>query len=142
MTRTTIDFGIDLGTTNSAVALMDRGDVSVIRNNTNDETTPSVVRLDPRGAISVGRTAYQQLELDPENTFSEFKRLMGSQQVRTAKRGGRVFSPEQLSAEVLKSLRLDVQANRGEEIDSAVITVPAAFELPQCDATQIGRAHV
>ncbi|MFM8533675.1 MAG: Hsp70 family protein [Acidimicrobiia bacterium] len=136
MTRSTIDFGIDLGTTNSAVALMDRGDVSVIRNNTNDETTPSVVRLDPRGAISVGRTAYQQLELDPENTFSEFKRLMGSQQVRTAKRGGRVFSPEQLSAEVLKSLRQDVTSRFGEEVEQAVITVPALFELPQCEATQ------
>lgn len=136
MTRTTIDFGIDLGTTNSAVACMDRGDVSVIRNNTNDETTPSVVRLDARGSITVGRTAYQQLELDPENTFSEFKRLMGSQQVRTARRGGRVFSPEQLSAEIMKSLRQDVTSRTGEEIDQAVITVPALFELPQCEATQ------
>lgn len=136
MTRATIDFGIDLGTTNSAVAVMDGGDVTVIRNNTNDETTPSVVRLDPRGAITVGRTAYQQLELDPDNTFSEFKRLMGSQQVRIAKRGGRSFSPEQLSAEVLKSLRQDVASRSQEDVIQAVITVPALFELPQCEATQ------
>ncbi|MGI8423721.1 MAG: Hsp70 family protein [Chloroflexota bacterium] len=135
-TRSTIDFGIDLGTTNSAIACSDKGEVTVIRNNHNQETTPSAVRVDPRGAVVVGKLAHQQVELDPDNTAAEFKRLMGSQQSRTFKRSGQVWSPEQLSAEILKSLRQDVATWSGEDVRAAAITVPALFELPQCEATQ------
>src|SRR5262245_57817038 len=127
MSRTTIDFGIDLGTTNSAVACADRGEITVVRNNNNQETTPSVVRVDPRGAVIVGRAAYQQLELDPDNTAAEFKRLMGTQQSKTFRRSGRTWTPEELSAEVLKSLRQDVTTWSGETVDAAVVTVPALF---------------
>jgi molecular chaperone DnaK len=136
MARNTIDFGIDLGTTNSEIAFVDKGQVNVIRNGFRDEITPSAVRIDRKGSIIVGKLAFNQRVDDKENTHTQFKRLMGSQQILNFPTSGRQMKPEELSAEVLKSLRQDVLRETGEEITASVITVPALFEIPQCDATR------
>jgi molecular chaperone DnaK len=136
MARNTIDFGIDLGTTNSEIGVVDRGQVQIIRNGFRDEVTPSAVRIDRKGTTIVGKLAFNQRVDDRENTQTQFKRLMGSQQVLSFASSGRQLTPEELSAEVLKSLRQDVLREMGEEISAAVITVPALFEIPQCDATR------
>ena len=136
MSRVTIDFGIDLGTTNSALAVIDGTRAEVIRNNDNFEWTPSVIQLDKNNSLIIGRKAYEKLELDPGNTFCEFKLQMGSDHVYHFERDGREMTPVELSAEILKSLKADVQQRKGEDLVAAVISVPAAFELPQCDATR------
>jgi molecular chaperone DnaK len=135
--RSTIDYGIDLGTTNSAVAVLDGNDIQVIRNNENFEYTPSAVWIDKNGRLYAGRQAYEQLDRDPDNAHAEFKLQMGTSQPRTFARSGRQMKPEELSAEILKSLRADVLRRRDENPQSVVITVPAAFELPQCEATKV-----
>jgi molecular chaperone DnaK len=135
--RSTIDYGIDLGTTNSAVAVNSGSGIEVIRTNEgNHETTPSAVFIDKGGQLVVGRTAYEKLESDPENSVSEFKLGMGAAREHVFARSGRRLSPPQLSAEVLKSLKADARERLNEEVEAAVITVPAAFEFPQCEATQ------
>jgi molecular chaperone DnaK len=136
MNSTTVDFGIDLGTTNSAIALLKGvNDIEVYRNNEGFEYTPSAVWIDKNQRLYVGRRAMERLEDDPENAFCEFKLQMGTDTVFTFARSGKQMKPEELSAEVLKSLRADVRQRTGEEVRNAVITVPAAFELPQCEAT-------
>jgi len=137
MSRDTVDFGIDLGTTNSAIAVLRGVETEVIKNNDGLETTPSAVWLDRRERLYVGKAARERTELDPENTCVEFKLRMGTVgQPKEFAASGRSMSPEELSAEVLKSLRRDVTQRTGEEIRAAVITVPAAFELNACDATR------
>ena len=135
MGRSTIDFGIDLGTTHPEIALMDQGRVRVFKNVDQRESTPSVVRIDRRGTVHVGHRAYERLGEDPENTATEFKRLMGSSHSFTFAASGRTLTPEELSAEVLKSLKADA-ARAGFECQATVITVPAYFEIVQCEATQ------
>ncbi|MGH8547908.1 MAG: Hsp70 family protein [Methylococcales bacterium] len=137
MNRSTVDFGIDLGTTNSATAVSNGGNVEVIKNNDNLDCTSSAVWVDKNNKEFVGLTAKNQLEVDPDNAFSEFKLQMGNaaQRYRFA-RSGSERRPEDLSAAVLKSLKKDVRQRLGEEIECAVICVPAAFELPQCSATK------
>ncbi|SDM61167.1 Hsp70 family protein [Allokutzneria albata] len=133
----TVDVGIDLGTTNSAVALLRGVDTEVLKNNDGDETTPSAVWVDRRERLYVGRAARDRAEADPDNTCMEFKLRMGTAGV--AKRfaaSGREMSAEELSAEVLKSLRADVRQRIGSEIGAAVVTVPAAFDIHSCDATR------
>ena len=78
MTRTTIDYGIDLGTTNSAIARLNGVDTEIIKNNDGFDTTPSAVMVDRRGRLYVGRAARERNELDPENTCVEFKLRMGT----------------------------------------------------------------
>jgi molecular chaperone DnaK len=137
MTRETTDYGIDLGTTTSAIAVATADDAAVVRNNLHAEYTPSAVHISKSGKVLVGAQAKERVERDPENACAEFKLQMGNLDHRkefTA--SGRSMTPEELSAEVLKSLRRDVRAARDEDIDAAVITVPAAFELHQCDATR------
>src|SRR5579863_3426336 len=136
MLRTTVDFGIDLGTTNSEIAVVDKGRARTIKSVFLEEATPSVVRIDPKGTLTVGKRAYNMRAADDKNTYLKFKRLMGSQQVLTFEASGRRMKPEELSAEVLKSLRQDVAREMGEEITAAVITIPALFEIPQCEATR------
>jgi molecular chaperone DnaK len=136
MPRETIDFGIDLGTTNSAIAVFERAGPRVLRNNEGYDYTPSAVWVGPDGALHVGRGARARLESDIENAFSEFKLQMGTDIDFTAARSGRRFRPEDLSAEVLKALKANVSRQLGEEIRAAVITVPAAFQLNQCQATE------
>jgi molecular chaperone DnaK len=136
MSRTTIDFGIDLGTTNSAIAVL-RGTVTdIIKNNLDNEITPSAVFIGKRG-MYVGQSAKQQMENEQsaDDVYTEFKRRMGTDHKYEFKTAGRVMRPEEISAEVLKSLRGDVQQRLGEDIQSTVITVPAIFEQKQCAAT-------
>jgi molecular chaperone DnaK len=136
MTRMTVDFGIDLGTTNSAVGVLRGGEVEIIKNNESMEYTPSVVFVDSNGALVVGRSAKERLETDSQNAYAEFKLQMGTNAEYIFARSGRRMKPEELSAEVLKSLKDDVQQRLGDEMNAAVITVPAAFDLPQCKATE------
>jgi molecular chaperone DnaK len=136
MNRMTVDFGIDLGTTNSTIALLTGTNVEVIKNNEGQEYTPSAVFVDKNNALIVGSSAKERLESDPKNAYTEFKLQMGTATEYVFDRDGRRMKPENLSAEVLKSLKADVRQHLGEEVDTAVITVPAAFELPQCDATR------
>jgi molecular chaperone DnaK len=135
MERTTIDFGIDLGTTNSEIAVLKGTEIEVFRNNEGFEYTPSAVWIDQKNRLWVGRQAKEHLEDDPDNAACEFKLLMGTAEEKVFARSGRRMKPEELSAEVLKALRRTVHQRTGEEIEAAVITVPAAFELPQCEAT-------
>ncbi|THV43416.1 Hsp70 family protein [Glycomyces buryatensis] len=137
MHRETVDFGIDLGTTNSAIAKAEAADAEVIRNNLQREFTPSAVHVRRGGNIVVGERARDRVESDPKNACSEFKIQMGTRgNHKTFEDSGVAMTPEELSAEVLKSLRGDVERSTGERIEAAVITVPAAFSLDQCDATR------
>ncbi|MBC7912092.1 MAG: Hsp70 family protein [Pyrinomonadaceae bacterium] len=135
MSRAMVDFGIDLGTTNSAIAVLRGVEVEIIKNNEGFEYTPSTVYIDKNGALVVGRRAKERLETDPNNAYAEFKLQMGTDAEYVFARNGRTLKPEDLSAEVLKSLKADVRQRLGEEVTAGVITVPAAFELPQCKAT-------
>lgn len=134
--RTTIDYGIDLGTTNSEIAVLRGTEAVVISNKEGSSFTPSTVWIDKRGQVHVGREAYQRFD-DP-NRMAEFKLLMGQGErgKKIFPNSGREMLPEELSAEILKSLKADVCQSTGEELRAAVITVPAAFEVDQCDATR------
>lgn len=134
--RDTIDFGIDLGTTNSAIAVADGDAVSVLKSEDDREITPSAIWLPKRDQIFVGDKAREYVERDPENAVAEFKLAMGLADVGTQfKKAGVTLTPQQLSAEVLKSLRGSAQL-RGKGLpDCAVITVPAGFTLNQNQAT-------
>ena len=136
MARQTIDFGIDLGTTNSSIAVLDKHGPHVFRNNEGNQITPSAVYIDKKGAIRVGDAAKERIVSEPNDAASEFKLWMGTEQKKVFTRANRLFSPEELSAEVLKSLKQDVKKNTGEDVQSAVITVPAAFDAPQSIATE------
>ncbi|MGA8849525.1 MAG: Hsp70 family protein [Dehalococcoidia bacterium] len=140
MERQTVDFGIDLGTTNSEIAVLEGTTQRVIRTNENAEYTPSAVSFDKKGTQRVGERAKSQQTSDDEMEQSDirlrFKLQMGHPEPLEAfKVNGKQMTPEELSAEVLKKLRADVQRWDGEEITAAAISVPAAFELPQCSAT-------
>ena len=143
MARLKIDYGIDLGTTNSAICRMDKGEVSVIKCDTTDDTMPSCVQFTKRKGIKVGKTAYNALKSDKRaatktwgegdsNIFVEFKRKMGTDDTYKGSYMDTAYTPEQLSAEVLKTLRSFVP---DEEVSSVVITVPAMFKINQKDAT-------
>ncbi|MDT5272668.1 MAG: molecular chaperone HscC [Acidobacteriota bacterium] len=130
-----IDFGIDLGTTNSCIARAAGGEVMVIQNNDQMNVTPSVVRVLKSGSLLVGRRAYNALAEDTDNVAQEVKRLMGQRYAKTFPASGRVMSPEEIAAEVLKSLLADARRRTGEEARAACVTVPAAFTALQCEAT-------
>lgn len=132
MSRTTIDFGIDLGTTNSEIAVLRGTEVQIFKDNDGRENTPSAVWIDKKDKLYVGNRAKNRLENDSENAFCEFKLQMGTGAEYLFERSGRKMKPAELSAEILKALKDNVI---GEEVPAAVITVPAAFESRQCDAT-------
>jgi len=138
MSRTTIDYGIDLGTTNSAIAVIAGTGTEVIKNNVDADITPSAVYINRSGNLWVGQNAKSKLadERAEDDVFIEFKRRMGTGFEYAFRASGRHMKPEELSAEVLKSLRSDAAQKKGEQISAAVLTVPAAFELHQCDATK------
>jgi molecular chaperone DnaK len=135
MVRMTIDYGIDLGTTNSSIAILRGTSTRLIKNDEGSEQTPSAVHIDKNNRLIVGRAAKEVQYFDPENTAIEFKLQMGLEKEYTFQRSGRRMKPEELSAEILKSLMFDVKQRMGDDLRAAVITVPAAFELPQCEAT-------
>ena len=135
MVRSTIDIGIDLGTTNSAIARLQQGVPFVVPNNDGAPTTPSAVRINKIGTISVGKRAYDYAVSDPDNTAIEFKRWMGTDHEFQFLDAGKKMSAPQLSAAILGTLKNDLET-QGETASAVVITVPAAFELNQCAATQ------
>lgn len=139
--RETIDFGIDLGTTNSAIAVAEDDGVRVIKNNDGWDFTPSAVWLPKEGVSHVGRRARERTENDPDNAYAEFKLEMGAAGARRHfQRAGISLTPEELSAEVLKSLRQDAAHEFGYQPEAAVITVPASFALNQNNATSSAAA--
>src|SRR5437868_3954968 len=100
MSRMMVDFGIDLGATNSAVAVLRESEVEVVKNNEGLVYTPSAVFIDRNGALVVGRRAKERLEIDPQNGYAEFKLQMGTNTEYVFARSGRRMKPEELSAEV------------------------------------------
>jgi molecular chaperone DnaK len=132
---TAIHVGIDLGTSNSAIAVFDGESVSVVANAAGETLTPSVVRIDGRGGRTVGRRAHRALDGDPANTRGEWKRLMGTAERLPFEAASAALLPEELSAEVIASLLADVRDAAGFTPRAAVISTPALFELPQNHAT-------
>src|SRR5690554_6710112 len=143
MARTKIDYGIDLGTTNSAISRMDNGEVRIIKSlDKQKDTTPSCIAFNPKGTLFVGDKAYDSYRTNslkslsnktPLNAYVEFKRTMGTDKKYHSTYVNKDFSSEELSAEILKRLKEYVQ---DENINAAVITVPAAFKNNQIDATR------
>ncbi|MHB8994409.1 MAG: molecular chaperone DnaK [Armatimonadota bacterium] len=126
--------GIDLGTTNSCVAVFEAGEPTVIVNPEGGRTTPSVVHFAKTGERLVGQQAKRQAVLNPDRTISSIKRKMGSRDTVTI--DGKDYSPEQISAIILTKLKADAEAYLGETITQAVITVPAYFNDTQRTATK------
>lgn len=126
--------GIDLGTTNSLVAVWKDGAAQLIPNSLGDFLTPSAVSLAADGSLLVGMAARERQPTHPDVTVTAFKRMMGTQQ--RAKMGKNDYSAEELSSMVLASLKRDVEAFLGEEVTGAVITVPAYFNDKQRRATR------
>ncbi len=152
--------GIDLGTTNSVVAVMEGGEPTVIPNAEGGRTTPSVVAFSKTGERLVGQTAKRQAVVNPENTVSSVKRLMGrafnedevsrtkdlvSYTIASGPHGdariqipqtGKAYAPQEISAMILQKLKADAEAYLGEPVTEAVITVPAYFNDSQRQATK------
>lgn len=142
MVRDRIDYGIDLGTTNSAIARMEKGEPTIRKSDLNHDTMPSCVGWNRKGVLMAGDTSFNQLQSDrlrslsrwtmEQNIFIEFKRTMGTDKKYKPAALEKEFSSEELSAEVLKKLKSFVQ---DENVRAAVITVPAKFTVNQKDAT-------
>lgn len=126
--------GIDLGTTNSCVSVLEGGDPTVITNAEGARTTPSVVGFAKNGERLVGETAKRQAITNPERTISSIKRYMGTDHKTTI--DGKDFTPQDISAKILGKLKADAEAYLGETITEAVITVPAYFTDSQKQATK------
>ena len=126
--------GIDLGTTNSCVAVMEGGKPTVIANAEGARTTPSVVAFTKTGERLVGEPAKRQAVTNAEKTISSIKRDMGTDNGRTI--DGKKYSPQQISAMILQKLKADAESYLGEKVTEAVITVPAYFNDAQRQATK------
>ena len=126
--------GIDLGTTNSCVAVMEGGKPTVIANTEGARTTPSVVAFTKNGERLVGEPAKRQAVTNAEKTISSIKRDMGTDRGRTI--DDKKYSPQQISAMVLQKLKADAESYLGEKVSEAVITVPAYFNDAQRQATK------
>lgn len=126
--------GIDLGTTNSCVAVMEGGEPTVIPNSEGGRTTPSVVAFAKNGERMVGQVAKRQAITNPDRTIISIKRDMGS--AKRVEIDGKKYSPEEISAFILQKLKADAEAFLGEPVNEAVITVPAYFSDAQRQATK------
>ena len=126
--------GIDLGTTNSCVAVMEGGKPTVIPNAEGSRTTPSVVAFTKNGERLIGEPAKRQAVTNADNTISSIKRDMGTDRGRTI--DGKKYSPQQISAMILQKLKADAESYLGEKVTEAVITVPAYFNDAQRQATK------
>ncbi|MBE5853755.1 MAG: molecular chaperone DnaK [Lachnospiraceae bacterium] len=126
--------GIDLGTTNSCVAVMEGGKPNVIANTEGARTTPSVVAFTKTGERLVGEPAKRQAVTNADNTISSIKRDMGTDKKRTI--GDKKYSPQEISAMILQKLKADAESYLGETVSEAVITVPAYFNDAQRQATK------
>jgi molecular chaperone DnaK len=127
--------GIDLGTTNSAVAVMEGGDPEIITNSEGDRTTPSVVAFTEEGERLVGKPAKNQAIQNPERTVASIKRHIGEEDHDT-EIDDEEYTPEQISAMILQKIKRDAEDYLGDEVESAVITVPAYFNDRQRQATK------
>lgn len=141
MARTKIDYGIDLGTTNSAISRMDNGEVRIIKAGGNDDTMPSCIAYNKKGMLA-GKKAFAAYRSEQEerlskdimpNAFIEFKRTMGTDKRYYSSNAGTEFSSEELSSEVLKTLKSFVT---DDSVNAVVITIPAAFKNNQKEATR------
>jgi len=148
--------GIDLGTTNSCMAVLEGGEPTVIENAEGGRTTPSVVAFAPSGERLVGTVAKRQAVTNPQNTIFSIKRFMGRKESEVGEEeaivpykviagkngdarveaGGQEYSPPEISAMILQKLKADAEAYLGESVDGAVITVPAYFNDDQRQATK------
>lgn len=150
--------GIDLGTTNSAVAVMDKGELKILESQEGNRTTPSIVAHGKSGERLVGMSAKRQAVVNPKNTIFSVKRLIGRKftdeevkrdkevlpyEIRESSKGGvevkmgeKWYTPEEISAMILQKLKSDAEARLGEKITDAVITVPAYFDDSQRQATK------
>ena len=126
--------GIDLGTTNSCVAVMEGGEPTVITNQEGARTTPSVVGFAKNGERLVGQLAKRQAVSNPENTIISIKRHMGTDYKVTVE--GKSYTPQEISAMILQKIKADAEAYLGEPVKQAVITVPAYFTDAQRQATK------
>jgi molecular chaperone DnaK len=144
MARTKIDYGIDLGTTNSAISRIESGEAIIKKTDTLKDTMPSCVYINKKKAVQYGDSAYNALKRDKlgamknwddsdSNSYIEFKRTMGTDKKYSSSNLGKDLSSEELSAEVLKTLKSFV---KDENINAVVITVPAAFGNNQKEATR------
>src|SRR5580700_4121713 len=125
--------GIDLGTTNSEVAVI-RDGRAIVLDDDGDPILPSVVGLDPQGKLLVGKAARNQFVLAPERTVRSIKRKMG--QEITVALGDQKYSPQEISAIILRTLKQRAEKALGEPVKKAVITVPAFFTEGQREATR------
>ena len=143
MARNKIDYGIDLGTTNSAISRIEQGEPTILKTDTLKDTMPSCIFFNKKKAIQVGDSAYSALKRDklkalksPEkaisNAFIEFKRTMGTDKTYFSQIMDHQYNSEELSSEVLKTMRSFVS---DESVNSVVVTVPAKFTSNQKDAT-------
>ncbi len=148
--------GIDLGTTNSCVAIFEGGEPEVLENAEGGRTTPSVVAFNDKGERLIGTVAKRQAVMNPENTIFSIKRFMGRKEAEVGEEEtivpykvvagpngdvrvdvrGEQYSPPEISAMILQKLKADAEAKLGEAVDSAVITVPAYFNDDQRQATK------
>lgn len=126
--------GIDLGTTNSCMAVMEGGEPVIIPNSDGGRTTPSVVAFTKNGQRLVGQTAKAQAVINPERTIVSIKREMGSDY--RVNIDGKKYSPQEISAMILQKLKTNAESYLGEEVTDAVITVPAYFTDAQRQATK------
>ena len=126
--------GIDLGTTNSCVAVMEGGEPTVITNAEGNRTTPSVVGFAKNGERLVGETAKRQAVTNPDRTITSIKRHMGESY--TVEIDGKKYTPQDISAMILAKLKTDAESYLGEKVNEAVITVPAYFSDAQKQATK------
>ena len=126
--------GIDLGTTNSCVAVMEGGEAVVIPNAEGNRTTPSVVAFSKTGERMVGQVAKRQAITNPDRTISSIKREMGSDY--KVEVDGKKYTPQEISAMILQKLKSDAEAYLGGPVSEAVITVPAYFTDAQRQATK------
>ncbi|MBQ4067018.1 MAG: Hsp70 family protein, partial [Clostridia bacterium] len=126
--------GIDLGTTNSCVAVFEGGEPTVIPNPEGSRTTPSVVAFSKTGERMVGQVAKRQAITNPDRTVMSIKRHMGSSHKETI--DGKSYTPQEISAMVLQKLKADAEAYLGTTVSQAVITVPAYFSDAQRQATK------
>ncbi|RLC65757.1 MAG: molecular chaperone DnaK, partial [Chloroflexi bacterium] len=126
--------GIDLGTTNSCLAVMEAGEAKIVTNSEGGRTTPSVVHISKEGERIVGVAAKRQLITHPDRTVASIKRKMGSNFKVTI--DGRDYTPQEISAMILSKIKRDAESYLGEPVTQAVITVPAYFEDAQKRATR------
>ena len=120
--------GIDLGTTNSCVAVMEGGEAVVIPNAEGNRTTPSVVAFSKSGERMVGQTAKRQAITNPDRTIASIKREMGSD--HRVNIDGKSYTPQEISAMILQKLKSDAEAYLGQPVTEAVITVPLLHRRP------------